>query len=176
MNVRRGDHMEKFIDARLEKYNVMFDLVRTESPRGKIIILSCVIEDTLAELLEARLVQNSSTEAIIDKRNSPIRDFHAKSVIAHAVGCISDDEFHDIQIIRKMRNQLAHDLNANVESNSFTDLIGNLRFMPRSEAPPQTTIVDKAVAAILRLQVGLILRTGRTAQTRIQEQELRIFM
>lgn len=83
------------------------ELVKNESDRGAILILSAYIEEILGLLLQSICVTEKHGQKLIEL-NSPAGDFDSKRVLCAALGLISDDEDKAIKIIQNIRNKAAH--------------------------------------------------------------------
>lgn len=111
--------MEKEKYPSREIDDAQFDLV-DESDRGAVIVGAALLEDSLTDLIKSNInIDNLSKKNIKDlfDLSGPISNFSSKSLIALSFGIIEKDVFHDLQIIRSLRNSLAHshdkaDLNA----------------------------------------------------------------
>ncbi|BCM25101.1 hypothetical protein [Methyloradius palustris] len=83
--------------------------LKSESPRGVVLIATAMLEEALIELLLAFLIPNpSSSDTLFDGPNSPFGSFSAKIDGAYRLGLISDKFCRDLHIIRRIRNDVAH--------------------------------------------------------------------
>ena len=96
-----------------------------ESDRGAVLICTGYLEKVLKDILTAYSIEGSSSEALF--QNGGLATFSARAAACHALGLISDDEFHDIQLIRKIRNHLAHEMNSTFEDPQVVDRCKLLR-------------------------------------------------
>jgi DNA-binding MltR family transcriptional regulator len=71
-----------------------------------------LLDDHLGESITARLVSHSTVSKLITGFNAPLGTFSARITGALALGVISEDEYHDLEIIRVVRNHFAHQLKA----------------------------------------------------------------
>lgn len=89
-----------------------------ESDRAAVIISEAMMEQALGTLLKAYLVPtDSSKDSLFDGAYALIGNFNAKIDLAHRTGLISTRFCRDLHIIRKIRNDFAH----NVKSCNFED-------------------------------------------------------
>ena len=91
--------------------------VDLESDRGAALYASSFLEFELEQLLTKYFVQNEKLKEKLFDFNGPLGTFLAKIVICYSLGLISKDMMDDMNIIRKIRNDFAH----NHESISFND-------------------------------------------------------
>ena len=91
-----------------------------ESDRGAALSAAAVLEDRLEEIIKAFLIDGKSSLKLLDGFNAPIVNFSSKILLAHALGLLQDDEFQQIELLRRIRNQFAHTWEyLNFESNSI---------------------------------------------------------
>lgn len=79
-----------------------------ESDRGAALNAAALIDEWLHNILEAFLADNKSAKKLVSGFNAPLGDFSSKVIAAHALGLIQDNEFHEINLIRKIRNEFGH--------------------------------------------------------------------
>jgi hypothetical protein len=84
------------------------DDIRNAHDRAAGIILGSLVETYLQELLLVYL-PNAGPE-IFSQPNGPLTDFYAKSHLAFAMGIIPKALLKDIEVVRRVRNALAHAL------------------------------------------------------------------
>ena len=83
--------------------------LKSESPRGVVLVSATMLEEALRELLIARLVPNaSSSDTLFDGPTAPFGSFSAKIDGAYRLGLVSDRFCRDLHIIRRIRNDVAH--------------------------------------------------------------------
>ena len=88
-----------------------------ESDRGVVLIMAGFLEQQLKDLLAGYLRDAASTRELL---SSPLSTFSARTLVCHAVGLINDDEYHDLKVIRKIRNDFAHKFSASFSKQSIT--------------------------------------------------------
>lgn len=81
-----------------------------ESPRGVVLIGTAILEEKLRELLIAALVPNpSSSDTLCDGPNSAFGSLSSKIDGAYRMGLISNTFCRDLHVIRRIRNEVAHE-------------------------------------------------------------------
>jgi DNA-binding MltR family transcriptional regulator len=70
------------------------------------------LEQVLKEILCAYLIDDKVVEDLFEGGNAPLGTFSARAKLAYTLGLISAEELHDIDLIRKIRNDFAHDMKA----------------------------------------------------------------
>jgi len=95
----RGFSETKFRDVR--------SIMRSESPRGKLILAAAFADEALQSLLEARLVEPPKASRLLEP-SGPICTFADRIDLAHGLGCISDRVWKCLHRLRGIRNDCAH--------------------------------------------------------------------
>lgn len=98
------------------------------SDRGAAILAASGLELLLDRILESALVAGTFP-------SDAINTFSAKIWLCHAVGHLSNDERHDLTIIRKVRNNFAHDVGASLDKGPSADRCRELVLGERLYAP-----------------------------------------
>jgi hypothetical protein len=84
---------------------------KTESERAVAIISVSVLDEALTGLLKAALLPCSTgTDALFDGAYAPLGSFSAKIEFACRLGLISAGVAQSLHLIRKIRNDFAHDI------------------------------------------------------------------
>ena len=92
----------------------------SESDRGSVLMAAAFIEDKITQLLETYMVQNKTIQKKIFDGNGALATFSSKIDIAFLLGLIPKNIYDDLGILRKLRNDFAH----NAKSITFqTDYI-----------------------------------------------------
>jgi mannitol operon repressor len=108
-----------------------FDLIE-ESDRGCVIVGAAILEGYLAEDIEQAFLLNGLSNRYIKSSfdgNGAVGAFSSKVIIARGFGLIDDDVFHDLMVIRKLRNEFAHSpVSASFNDVSVKAKIDSLRF------------------------------------------------
>ncbi len=99
----------------LDIFNKEFE---KESDRAAVILTASIFDNSLTDLLKNYFVSNASAcDELFDGSNAPLSTFSAKIIIAHRLGIISSRFTRDLHLIRKIRNEFAH----NIHECSFGD-------------------------------------------------------
>lgn len=100
-----------------------------ESDRGAALSAAAVLEDRLEEIIKTFLRDCKSSLKLLDGFNAPIGTFSSKILLAHALGLLQDDEYQQIEVLRKIRNQFAHTWEyLDFNSNSIKSLVFTLPY------------------------------------------------
>lgn len=83
--------------------------LKEESPRGVVLIATAMLEELLRELMLVFLIPNpSSSDTLFDGPNSPFGSLSSKIDGAYRMGLISNSFCRDLHVIRRIRNEVAH--------------------------------------------------------------------
>lgn len=145
-NPTRFPHLDEFFRF-LEAHNA-------ESDRGAVLMACSFLENQLGEIIRAFLREGEDGKSLLNGRFAPLSSFAARCELAKALGLISAEEFHDIEILRKIRNDFAHDYAASFALQSVGDRCKNLKFAAREhnvEEDPRGLFSSAAICVILNL-------------------------
>ena len=110
----------------LEKFWPYMELLENESDRGKVLVSTGFIEQQLKEILLAFTVEGSGGEGLLEGANAPLGTFSSRILACYALGLISESEHHDLNLVRKIRNDFAHDIHTNFETASVVSRCSDL--------------------------------------------------
>ncbi len=109
-----------------------------ESDRGCSLLAAAHLDDLLKQLLKKRLIGNKKHFELLFAVTGPLGSFSSRTLLSYSIGLISSHTFHDIQKIRKIRNEFGHTKSIiTFESQKIKDLCDELKL----------TIADKASTA-----------------------------
>jgi len=92
----------------LTDWGDFFEELRNESPRAAVIIASAFLDAQLkAILLNSFIDDRKAVEELLD---SDLSTFSSRTKTAYCMGLISKSMFHDLSVIRKIRNKFAHQM------------------------------------------------------------------
>ena len=92
----------------LTNLNRFLSLVGTQDDPSMILALATFLEDTLGRLLLAYLRSCKAARELVEGFNAPLGTFGARTKAAYAFGLLTKAQYEDIEILRKVRNQFAH--------------------------------------------------------------------
>jgi len=94
-----------------EEYQIAWQSVRKDEPRTSVILAATLVEDLLRSLLVAHMAKGA------DKKDGPkdlfgpmkpLSTFSAKIRLGYAMKLYGDRTFHDLDLLREVRNAFAH--------------------------------------------------------------------
>jgi hypothetical protein len=94
-----------------------------ESPRGALLVVGASCDEAVETLLRATCVDVKQVDELLDSgTSSPLGSFGARIKACWCFGLLPEDEYFNLEQVRKMRNYVAHNLlGANLESINFDD-------------------------------------------------------
>lgn len=127
-----------------------------ESDRARIIIIACWIDEFLkVKLMNVFSKGNREARKTLFTNNGPFATFAAKINVAFCAGWIERDVYHDIQIIRKLRNICAHTYDpVSLDEEEARKLLESLRV-------PHRQIYDWSDLRLASTDDGIIFYTGK---------------
>lgn len=155
----------------IQYYSIFLKEFQDESDRGAALIGAAMLDDKLANTLLSFFKNKKEGKELLQV-NSPLGSFNSRIKISYCIGLITDLEYHDLEIIRKVRNEFAHRLTGmSFESPKIKTLCSNLK----SDTPgdistnPRFLFINAVICRLLGLfyrpelmvQTEVILKTSR---------------
>jgi len=106
-----------------------------ETDRGCALMAASYLESRVGDLLKSFLVNNHSILNSLFSSTGPLGSFAARIDMAYVLALIPDNMRHDFHIVRKIRNQFAHDpLELSFDSPSIADRCRALTYIGSSKS------------------------------------------
>ena len=102
------------------------DLNRGERTRRRTHIGQLCGNRQLKEIVSAFLCEGEASERLLEGFNAPLGTLAARAAAAAALGLISRREYRELETIRKIRNQFAHDHRTRFSDQGIVDRCRNL--------------------------------------------------
>jgi len=155
----------------LIQMNLYIENMKLESDRGAVLSIAAALEDRLKEIILHFLKNVTSSEALFESYNAPIGTFSSKILFAHALGLISDNEYKELETLRKMRNEFAHTWeNITLESTKIKGKLKNLPVLglsPEERKTPRACFNNWSAVFLARL----LYRNEVSKKHRLQDLE-----
>lgn len=103
MNMKRTQSNIKI--GELTEFLTLFS---KENDRGTALLAGSIVDDLLGEILMTFLIDNKISEELLNEPNSPLNSFYSKTKLSFALGLIDQEEYDEINLIRNIRNEFAH--------------------------------------------------------------------
>lgn len=125
-----------------------------------VLSLATFLEDTLGRLLIAYFRSCKSTKELVEGFNAPLGTFGSRIKAVYAFGLVTDEQFKDMEILRKVRNHFAHNWEGvSFERNDIQALIGQLSGYTVDHKPieggPREKLLGTLSTCCIELQVFL---------------------
>jgi len=143
--VETHPHLRDFSDF-LQEFN-------QETERGAALAAAAFLDDILERILAAFLIPNDSGFDLTSGFNAPLGTLSARVAACHAMGLISEAEFRECQLIRKIRNEFAHKVKMSFEVDRVKSLCASLSM----SAKPYGDVTVGARGQFTTAAVSLIL-------------------
>lgn len=114
-----ADRREEF--PHLAKFWPYIDLLREESDRGRVLISTGYMEEQLKDVLLAFMLDTASAKELLTSGNAPLGTFSARIAACYSFGLISELEHSDLTLMRKIRNEFAHNILTSFQTPSVVD-------------------------------------------------------
>ena len=121
------------IEIDSKQWSGFFNELRSESDRGATILASVWIDHLIERKLRTLFTEgNAAARRRLFDLNGPFSGFSSKILAAYSLGWIDSDVYHDIELVRKIRNLFAHDLHGiDLEIPKLQRLIGKFKIPNR---------------------------------------------
>lgn len=162
--------MESFDDYKaknphLKEFFPFLDELNKESPRGRVLISAGYLEEQLKRILLAFMVEDNRAEDLVEGPNAPLGTFSARTTACYVLGLISENERDDLVLIRRIRNEFAHQVHTSFETPSIVSRCDQLKFSAENYVKPDGTPIEvEADRQFATSAVILILRLTNRAQ------------
>lgn len=129
-------NQEPATEVTLQQWSDFFRELQSESDRGAAIIASAWIENLLERKLKTVFTKGNSKSRNRLFESQAFSAFHSKALAAHCLGWIDTDIFHDIELVRKIRNRFAHEFHGiDLESPGIRELVEEFKIIDRHVEP-----------------------------------------
>ena len=95
-------------EPELEQLGKFLATFNRESDRGAALVAASMLDDRLQDILGAFFIESSAAKDLITGFNAPLGTFSSRASAAAALGLIQENEFKEITLIRKIRNEFGH--------------------------------------------------------------------
>lgn len=120
--------------------------------RGLVLSLAAFAEDALGQLLAAFMRPTQASADLLTGFNAPLGTFSSRIKACAALGLINDDQFKDLEYLRKIRNEFAHSWeHVSLDQDKLASFTRNLTFSYLDDRFPETNAekLRSSIAALL---------------------------
>lgn len=128
---------------------------QAETDRGAALVGAALIDERLKRLLRSHFLDVKEADGLLGK-NAPLGSLDTCIKAAYCLGLITESEFNECDIIRRVRNEFAHEVHGlDFSNDKVRDLCGNLRAnMPggvRAGRKPRELFINSVILTSLAL-------------------------
>lgn len=154
-------------DTEIEQLAKFFASFNKESDRGAALVAASMLDDHLEKILTAFFVESSAARELISGFNAPLGTFSSRASAAAALGLIQENEFKEITIVRKIRNEFGHGWEPlTFESESVAALTRKLPWLGPAELEATSKNRGRFNFAIVALLTDLLWRVRLVSSER----------
>ena len=95
-------------EPEIENLGSFLNEFNKESDRGAALIAASLIDERLKDIIQNFLVDRKDSIVLLNGPNAVLGTLSARASTAYALGLIQDNEYEEINIIRKIRNEYGH--------------------------------------------------------------------
>ena len=157
-------------DNSLHNLNRFMRIVRKQDDYAMVLSLATFIEDTLGRLLLAYFRDCKATRELIDGFNAPLGTLSSRIKASYSFGLTTEDQFKDMEILRKIRNRHAHNWEGiSLGESDIKALIGQLSGYTFHQKPlvggERERLLETMTTVCMELQIFVSrLEDGKTAK------------
>ncbi|GHA66657.1 hypothetical protein GCM10009007_03950 [Formosimonas limnophila] len=138
-----------------------------ESDRGAALVAASMLDERLEEMLRAFLIESTASRDLLAGFNAPLGTFSARASAALALGLLQQNEFKEITLIRKIRNEFGHGWEPmSFSSATIAKLTAQLPWLGPAEHEAESTPRGRFNAAVAILLTDLLWRVRLVRQER----------
>lgn len=159
------DHLKQ-LSAFLLEFN-------DESERGAALLAASMLDEQLKAILEAFLIEGKHQDKLLKDFNPPLGTLSSRLEACAAMGLVSEQEYAEIDVIRRVRNEFGHGLGVTFDTKKVSALcakltmsVGNVAKAGEPPVGPKPRFVTAAVSVI----VLLTNRAHYVAKKRLESQ------
>lgn len=157
-----------FTAPHLAEFRSLLEVVSKESDRGAVLVYASMLDELLRRSIQVRLVQHKDTPKLTDGFNAPLGSFGARTLAALALGVISDDEYEELQLIRKIRNDFAHSMTMSFKEPSVIGRCKLLKLAIRNGEDDMENARRSFITSASALSLRFVNRAHYVAQERLK--------
>jgi mannitol operon repressor len=158
----------------LKDFLPFLDVLNSESPRGAVLVAASHLEILLHQIISSFLAEGSAAEKLLEGFNAPLGSFSAKIAAADALGLLHAAEHRDAEIIRKIRNQFAHEVHMTFEDQKVSSLCKQLIYSAKPYGDVAVDARGLFTSAAVLLTLNLTNRAHYVSKHRLKREDWKI--
>jgi DNA-binding MltR family transcriptional regulator len=131
-----------------------------ESDRGAALVAASMLDERLEQILHSFLSESPVSRELIEGFNAPLGTFSSRVSATYALGLIQENEYKEITLIRKIRNEFGHGWETmSFASGRISDYTRQLPWLGPAELESGATLRARFNAAVAILLTDLMWRS-----------------
>lgn len=155
----------------LDGFLVFLTEFNKETDRGAALAAAAMIDELLRRVLSGFLVANKGAKALLDGFNAPLGTLSSRIAASFALGLISEREHRECELIRKIRNEFAHQVKVSFESAKVLGLCSQLQMAAQDYGNVEVDTRGRFTTAAVALVLHLTNRPHYAEQRRLAAQD-----
>ncbi len=102
------DHRFNRLKAFADEVNRMTNELNKESDRGAVLVGVAYLDELLIRLFRKRMLLSKKLDEELFEGFGPLSALSARIKVAYALGWIGSETYHDLNLLRSLRNEFAH--------------------------------------------------------------------
>ncbi|NGP90248.1 MltR family transcriptional regulator [Fodinibius halophilus] len=146
------------MEPELKSFSEFLNYFQKESNRGVALTAAAYLDERLHKILKNFLADTKETKRLING-HAPLGSFYSRTLACFSLGLIEKNEFEELTLIRKVRNEFAHDWNeASFEEGKVCELVEQLPYGGPDEFEEESDLRMRFITAVIILLVDLLWR------------------
>ena len=159
--------MTKDIEPEVHHLGAFLGAFNKESDRGAALVAASMLDDRLHDILAAFMADTPTSRDLLSGFHAPLGTFAARSSIALSLGLIQLNEFEELTIVRKIRNEFGHGWKpVSFDSGVVVELCNKLPWLGPRELEAGSNLRSRFNALVAILLTDLMWRTRLVAKER----------
>lgn len=149
-------------EAEIDNLNRFLRIIGGQDERAMVLSLAAFIEDTLGRLLLAYLRDCKASRDLVEGFNAPLGTLSSRIKAVYSFGLVTEEQFRDMEILRKIRNLFAHNWEGvSLERSDIASMTGQLSGYTFEGKATGSAGKDRLLTTLSSCCVELYLFQGR---------------
>jgi mannitol operon repressor len=149
----------KDVEPEIKELSEFLSEFNRESDRGAALTAAAMLDQRLEEILSGYLADVPATQDLLSGYSAPLGTFSSRNSIAFALGLIQENEYNEINVVRKIRNEFGHSWKGtDFKSGKGASLCNQLPWLGPKELEAKSTARERFNFAIAILLTDFLWR------------------
>jgi mannitol operon repressor len=122
----------------------------------------------MRQILLSFMVESTVATSLIEGFNAPLGTLSTRTAAAFSLGLISEREYKETNVLRRIRNEFAHEVHRSFADQDIRDLCNNLTFAIQEPAVSPRVKYSSSAALVI---VALTNKPAYVSRQRLQHNE-----